>query len=147
MHDAHLCKRRLLIVARNTIIIQKQLRIPEDYFSSSNFLKSHFKGKGIPRASMRASFNRGLCETRFKACVFLDPQKTWFQNKINKELHQAHVTEREKPEAHVKLSLPVNRPKPFLKRKLSQIIVKCIFGHGIVVNTFRRKMLYYNAYQ
>ena len=94
---------------------------------------------------MRASFNHGLCETWFVASVFLDPPKTWFQNKINKELLKACVTDRENPEAHVNLSQPVNPPKPILKRKVSQIIVKCIFGHGIVVNGSQRKRLNYNA--
>ena len=137
--------KRTLLIATNTCFIQKRLQTPGDYFSSPNLPESRLKGKGIPITSMSPSFNRGLCETRFIASVFLDPPKTWFQNKINKELPEARVTDRESAEAHVKLSLPVNRPKPFLKRKVSQIIVKCIFGCGIVVNAFRRKRPYYNA--
>ena len=85
IYDAFLCKRSLL-TTRNTVLIQKQLRTPRDYFSSLNILKSHLKRKGIPRTSMRASFNRGLCKTQFIASVIQDPPKTWFQNKINKEL-------------------------------------------------------------
>ena len=139
IHDAFLPKRTLLI-ATNTCFIQKRLQTPGDYFSSPNLSESRLKGKGISITSMSPSFNRGLCETRFITSVFLDPPKTWFQNKINKELPEARVTDRESAEAHVKLSQPVNRPKPFLKRKVSQIIMKCIFGQGIVVNAFRCKM-------
>ena len=38
-------------------------------------------------------------------------------------------------------SSPLNPPKPFLKRKVSQIIMACVFRHGIVVNAFRSKGL------
>ena len=37
--------------------------------------------------------------------------------------------------------LPMNRLKPYLKRKVSEIIMKCVFQHGIVVNAFRSKRL------
>ena len=36
---------------------------------------------------------------------------------------------------------PLNGLKPFLKRKVSQIIMTCVFRHGIVENAFRSKGL------
>ena len=146
IHDAFLSKRTLLI-ARNTCFIQERLQTPRDYILSPNLPESRLKGKGIPITSMRASFNRGPCETRFIASIFQDPPQMWYQNKINKELPKPRVTDWEIAEAHVQLSVLVNRLKLFLKRKVSQIIVKCIFGHEIIVNAFRRKRQYYNALQ
>ena len=44
-------------------------------------------------------------------------------------------------EAHVMHSSPLTPQKPFLNRKASQIIIVCVFRHGIVVNAFRSKGL------
>ena len=45
------------------------------------------------------------------------------------------------PEAHVMHSSPLTPQKPFLNRKVCQIIMACVFRHGIVVNAFRSKGL------
>ena len=42
-------------------------------------------------------------------------------------------------------SFPVNRSKPYSKRKVYEIIVKCVNQHGIVVNAFRSKRLDHNT--
>jgi len=76
---------------------------------------------------------------RLGASVFLDSHRTRFHNKIDYELPEERFSDPNIPEARAMRSLPLNGLKPFLKRKVSQIIMKRVFRHRIVVNAFRTK--------
>ena len=70
------------------------------------------------------------------ASVFIHPPRTWFLSEIEYELSESRVSDLNIHEAHVMRSLPVNRLKPYLRRKESEIIMKCVFQHGIVERAY-----------
>ncbi|XXG62664.1 hypothetical protein AAC387_Pa05g0983 [Persea americana] len=103
--------------------------------------ESRPKRKRIRRTSKCSSFSRGLRGTPFGASVFIHPQRKWFHSEIDSENSEARVFDLNIPEAKVTHSLPGNRLKPYLERKESEIILRCVFQHEIVVNAFRSKRL------
>ena len=125
--------------------IQKRLRTPPHLLSSPNFPESRLKWKRIQGTSECSSFSRGLRETSFGGSVFIHPPRTRLHSEIDQERSEARVLDLNIPEAHVMSSLLLNRPKPYLKQKVSESIRKCVFPRGIVVNACRSKRLDHNT--
>lgn len=69
-----------------------------------------------------------------------------FRNKIDSELLEARVSKLKNPEAHLMRSLPLNRLKPFRKRRVYHIIINCVFRPNIIENAFRIKRLDRNTH-
>ncbi|XXG62652.1 hypothetical protein AAC387_Pa05g0976 [Persea americana] len=103
--------------------------------------ESRPKRKRIRRTSKCSSFSRGLRATPFGASVFIHPQRKWFHSEVDLENSEVRVFDLNIPEAQLTHSLPRNRLKPYLERNVSEIIMKCVFQHEIVVNAFRSKRL------